>query len=65
MNQEKAVNTEDQKSQSIDASKLETQPIQKEKETDISKEQAEENSVVHVLSTEKESASDNEKPKVQ
>ena len=57
MNQEKGANTEDQKSQSIDTSKLETHPIHKEEQTDKNKEQTEEKSEVQDQSTTKESAS--------
>ena len=65
INQEKGANTEDQKLQSIDTSKLDTQTIHKEKQTDTNKEQTERQSEVQVQSTEKESATRNEKTEVQ
>ena len=66
MNQEKGANTEDQKSQSTDASKLlETQLIHKEMQTDTNKEQTEEKSEVQVQSTEKKLTNKTEKPEVQ
>ena len=42
VNQEKVDNTEEQNSQSIDTSKLDTQPIQKEEQTDQNKDKTEE-----------------------
>ena len=44
VNQEKGANTEDQKSQSIYTSKLETRPILEKEQTDTNKEQTEEKS---------------------
>ena len=46
MNQEKVDNAEDQKSLSIDTSKLETQQNYKEEQTDTNKEQPEEKSEI-------------------
>ena len=65
VNQVKGANTEDQKSQSIDTSKLETQLIHKKSQTNTNNKQTEEKSEVQVQSTEKESASENENPEVQ
>ena len=57
VNQEKGATTEDQTLQSINTSKLETQPIHNEKKTDTNKEETEEKLEVQDQSTENESAS--------
>ena len=63
-NEEKVDNTEEEKSQPIDTSKLETKPIHKEKQIDTNNEQTEGQSGIQVKSTEKVAASKKEKPEV-